>query len=277
MKEDIEVFLIEKGYSIATQETYRRILLDLISIPDLEQIGAAALLAHFDRPTWGNSIQYVSVSASRQFLAWRFGHNHPALSARVKRKKSKIQRSLDSEKLLTLLASFDPHTAKGRRDLAIVSVAVDARLRVSELSRLCFSDVDLETCTLQVIVKGGEWGERAFSEETANIILAYLSYRQPKPGVDRLFLSTQGLTKGSGMTVNGLKATVRRWGEKLGFRISPHDFCRTFALQTTKNNAPTRVVQVGGGWKGIDMVVHYTRGLELDAIRPYLPIKNLLG
>ena len=35
MKEDIEVFLIEKGYSIATQETYRRILLDLISIPDL--------------------------------------------------------------------------------------------------------------------------------------------------------------------------------------------------------------------------------------------------
>jgi hypothetical protein len=92
-----------------------------------------------------------------------------------------------------------------------------------------------------------------------------------------LFLSTQGLTKGSGMTVNGLKATVRRWGEKLGFRISPHDFCRTFALQTTKNKAPTRVVQVGGGWKGIDMVVHYTRGLELDAIRPYLPIKNLLG
>lgn len=277
MENDIENFLIEKGYSAATRETYRRILLDLNSAPDLYSMSAATLIKYFERPTWGNSIRYISVTASRQFLAWRFGNNHPALSARVKRRKSKVQRSLDAERLLTLLASFESYTEKGRRDLAIVSVAVDTRLRVSELSRLRLRDIDLDTCTLQVIVKGGEWGERAFSQETANIILAYLPYRKPKSGVEQLFLSTQGPTKRCGMTVNGLKATVRRWGESLGFKISPHDFCRTFALQTTKNKAPTRVVQVGGGWKGIDMVVHYTRGLEIDEIRPYLPIKHLLG
>jgi len=273
---DIDRFFIERGFSRATQATYRRVLGDLVSVPDLERLDAVGLLSFYDRPHWGNSMRYVAVSASRSFLRWRYGAGHPALSARIKRRRPKRQRSLSESQLVALLSSFDTSTPKGARDLAIASLAVDARLRVSELARLRLSDVDLRLCSLQVVVKGGEWGDGVFSPATANIISAWVARRKPTGEDDHLFLSTQGMTKGRGLTVNGIKTTVRRWGEAVGFKLSPHDFCRTFAILSTQNGAPSRVVQAAGRWANIEMVEHYTRNLEQEAIRPYLPIERLL-
>jgi len=274
---NVEKFLIEGGYSKATQETYRRFLDDLVSIPDLQNLDAVGLLNFFDRPQWGNSMRYVAVSASRSFLRWRYGSQHSALSARIKRRKAKRQRSLTAEQLSLLLVSFDTSTQKGARDLAIASLAVEARLRVSELARLKLSNIDLEAGTLQVVVKGGEWGDGVFSPTVANIISAYLARRKPKDGDDHLFLSVQKPHAGRGMKVTGIKALVRRWGERVGFKISPHDFCRTFAVLSTENGAPSRVVQKAGRWANIDMVVRYTENIEQEAIRPYLPVERLLG
>ena len=51
---------------------------------------------------------------------------------------------------------------------------------------------------------------------------------------------------------------------------------RTFATLATENGAPTRVVQVAGGWKSLRMVERYTQALKQDAIKPFSPVDRLM-
>lgn len=273
MREDVERFLASDAYSDTTRESYRRVLLSLVELPTLAELDAVGLLEFVNRPTWGNSQQYVAMCACKRFLRWRFGIHHPALSARIKRVRSKRQRRLDTDQTLRLLLSFDPSTPKGSRDLALTALALDTGLRVSELCRLRLADVDLDSCSLQVIVKGGQWGYGVFSPDTAACIRGWLAFYCPAPGVESLFVSTR---TGRPLTREGLQTIMKRWGERLGFRLSPHDLRRTFATLTTLNGAPTRIVQIAGRWQSIEMVELYTRDLDPAAITPYLPVSRLL-
>ena len=275
----IERFLIEQGYSKETKDKYRRVLLELIdTVEDLSALDAVDLLAFVDRAEWGNSAQYVALAGCKAFLRWRYGAYHPALQARLRREKSKRQRRLSADQALRLLSSFDPSTPKGSRDLAIASLALDTGLRVSELCRVTIANTDLTRLQLQVIIKGGEWGGAVFSQQTAFYLSAWLDRRRAfaRADVETVFVSVGGTTVGKALTRSGLQLTVKRWGESIGIRLSPHDFRRTFAVLTTQNGAPSRVVQIAGRWSDIEKVELYTRELEQSAITPYLPVSNLL-
>jgi len=266
----VDEFLASRPYSQATKDTYRRALLLLIQLDRLEQISAAELLRFADRNGWGNSQQYVAVCACRAFLSWRFGAMHPGLGVRIKRIRPRRQRVLSAQRVLDLLVIFDRTTVKGLRDLAICALAIDTGLRLAELCRLRITDVDLQQRSLQVIIKGGQWGMGVFSEQTAIYIAEWLAVR--KGQAETVFASTRTWRP---LTREGLKVTVRRWGEQAGFKLSAHDLRRTFATLSTIFGAPSRVVQVAGRWSDLAMVEHYTAGITAEAIRPYLPMARL--
>jgi integrase/recombinase XerD len=266
---DVERFLASQPYSATTRETYHRVLILLVQL-DLDQLGPVELLQFVNRPGWGNSQQYVALCACRKFLAWRFGLDHQALCARIKRVRSKRQRVLTAARALDLLTIFDRTTVKGLRDLAICALALDTGLRLAELCRLKVSDVDLQQRSLQVIVKGGQWGMGVFSAQTALYIAEWLAVR--KGGALTVFASTRTWRP---LTREGLKVTVRRWGEVAGFKLSPHDLRRTFATLSTIFGAPSRVVQVAGRWSDLAMVEHYTAEITAQEIQPYLPVAHL--
>ena len=272
MNNDLENFLASHPYALATRDTYRRCLSPLVDLPDLEHLSASGLLGFVQARPVGNSQQYVTVCAARRFLAWRYGPLHPALSARIKRYRPRRQRTLTAKLALDLLASFDPRMPKGARDLALAAVALDTGLRCSELCRLKLSDVDLAARSLQVIVKGGQWGIGIFSPETAQYIREWISIREAAAGVGELFVS---VTTGKGLTRNGLKCIVRYWGNSIGVKLSPHDLRRSFATLTTIFGAPSRVVQSAGRWSDISMVERYTQALDPNTISPYLPVHRL--
>jgi integrase len=69
---------------------------------------------------------------------------------------------------------------------------------------------------------------------------------------------------------------VRRWGEKLGFRLSPHDLRRTFTTLSLKNGAPSRLVQVAGRWSSIEMVERYSQAITPGEYDDYFPTSKLL-
>ncbi len=265
-------FLASSGYAETTREIYRRVLVLLVQIPALSELSAAGLIKFLTRPEWGNSQRYVYLCACRKFLIWAFGAKHPALSARIKRIQPRLQRVLTIPLALKLLASFNPHEAKGSRDLAIAALALDTGLRLAELCRLEISNIDLEQRTLQVIVKGGQWGSAVFSPETAQYVREWLCFRRAKPEVDALFVSTRS---GLPLTREGLQTIVKKWGARLGIKLSPHDLRRSMATLATVFGAPTRAVQVAGRWSNIEMVEHYTRSLDQSAIQPYLPVSRL--
>jgi integrase len=272
MNTDIENFLASHEYAPSTRATYARLLTALITdIPDLSNISASDLVQWVTRPQWGGSHRYVALTASKSFIRWRYGSAHPALIARTKRTSSgHKQRSLTKDQVNKLLASFDRYTVKGARDLAIAALAIDSGLRVSELCNLRDDDTDTQECACYVTIKGGSAGRGCFTPQTAAHIDHWRAMRGHK--TDNLFTSTRS---GKKLTREGLQTIVKKWGAALGYKLSPHDFRRTMTRHEIKNGAPTRTVQLAGRWANIDMVELYSRDLEQDDIRPYLPLNNL--
>jgi len=268
---DVERFLASQPYAVTTRETYRRVLILLIQL-DLAQLGPVELLRFVDCKGWGNSQQYVALCACRKFLAWHFGSDHQALCARIKRIRPRRQRVLSAKCALDLLASFDTSNAKGARDLAIAALALDTGLRCSELCRLRLADVELDQQSLQVIVKGGQWGMAVYSPQTEQYLREWLAFRRAAQGVGTVFVSTHG---GKALTREGLQTIVKKWGVRLGFKLSPHDLRRSFATLATIFGAPTRMVQIAGRWNNIEMVEYYTQSLDPAMIAPFLPVARL--
>lgn len=274
MQNEVENFLASHAYSDATHAAYKRVLIELAQM-DTAAWSTSRLLQFVKRDTWGNSWQCTALYACRKFLRWKHGNQHPALTAKIKRIKPKPQRSMNYDQVLQLLASFDTYTSIGARDQALLAIAIDTGFRVAELARIQLRDIDRAGRTIQCIVKGGQWGYGIYSPETAAIVERWLAYRTPRDGVNNLFISLKkGAHYGSALSVDGIKTIFKRWGKKCGFPLSPHDARRTFARLSTRNGAPTRLLQIAGRWHDIKQVERYTQGIEAAAITPYLPMHN---
>ena len=273
MNREIENFLSSFKFAKSTKESYRRVLEQLIIIPDLDRLDAAGLVEFLDKPGWGNSQQNVALFCARKFLRWRYGNFHPALHATIPHIEPVPRRVLSEIQALQVLASFNSLSAGGSRDLAIVAFGLDTGFRRGELCSMQLGDVDFYANTAKALCKGGQWGYGAFSAETAAILQAWLSYRKPADGVGRLFVS---LKTGKALTGNGMECVFKRLSKVVGYQISPHDLRSSYATLSAIFGASSRAGQIGGRWKTQEEYEHYTATLQLDIIRPYLPVKNLL-
>jgi integrase len=269
---EIENFLSSHPYAGSTKESYRRILNQLVTIPDLDRLDATGLIEFINRPGWGNSQQNVAIFCAQKFLKWRYGSIHPALQASIPRIKSKPRRSLTKDTALQLLASFNPYKFTGARDLAIAAFGLDTGFRREELCSMQLRDLDIANLKAITLCKGGQYKYGAISPETAHIIESWLQFRKPADGVGNLFVVR---ISGDPISSNGMASIFKRWSKTIGFKISPHDLRSSFATLATIYGAPSRTVQVAGRWSSSEMVEHYTGNLQLEAIQPYLPMHNL--
>jgi len=272
MNIEIEEFLASHLYAESTKKKYRANLPRLLAVPDLEKLSAAGILLLINKPEWGNTQQAFTLYSYQKFLRWKFGSLHPALNAKFKRIKPKPRRSLDPDKALQLLASFDTYTPIGARDLALAAYGLDTGYRREELCNTLIPDINFSTNTVIALCKGGQWKYGAFSPETAHLIQNWLQVRRPATGVDNLFVNTRS---GRALTGDGMGCIFKAWSVKLGFQISPHDLRSSFATLSTIYGAPSRTVQLAERWSSIEMVEHYTGNLQLEIIRPHLPMHNL--
>lgn len=272
----IEQFVNTSGYASSTSDFYKRIL-DWIcqDVGDLEGLTASRLRTWLDSRHWSNSTQWSALCVVRAFLRWRYGAGHPALTLRIKRLESPPQRVLKLDQVKCLLWSFDTSGAKGRRDLAMCALLLDSGLRAAEVCRLEMSCLDLIERRLQVRVKGGRIQEAVYSEYTASCLLRWFGDRESlvKLGVVSVFVGVGGSLPGRGMTTGGLRAEMRKWAVRAGLKaLSPHDLRRTFATQSIRLGAPSRIVQIAGRWKDLAMVERYTRSLEASDFDRWFPV-----
>ena len=272
---DIEEFLAAHPYADSTKRTYRDVIPRVLTaLSDPARASAAEMLQAVQATGWGNARQCLALNATRKYLAWTFGSQHPAKNAKLKRTQGKLQRTVTPKLMLNLMATFDRYTAKGARDLALCALMLDTGLRESEICNIQLANVDLEHRTLQVIVKGGQWESAIYSAETAAHIAHWLKFRVIQDGKNALFTSTRQRL-GKPLCPSGLQSIVKEWGKFLNVKLSPHDFRRGMAVTATMNGAPELLVMLNGRWKSTDMVRRYTRGLKLEAMRNYLPLEGL--
>lgn len=272
MNRIVENFLSSHPYAAKTKESYRRILAEVVNLPDLHALDAAQLIQFINRPGWGNSQQSVALHCIKKFLRWKYGSLHPALAACIKRIEPPPRRSLNPDQALQVLASFDTYTPAGARDQAIVALGLDTGFRREELCSMQLENIDFYNNTARTLCKGGQWGIGAFTDETAQILQRWLNFRKPADGVGNLFVS---IYNGKAISGYGMASIFKRLSKRIGFQISPHDLRSSFATLATFYGAPSRSLQVAGRWRSPQMVEHYTGNLQIDAVRPFLAMANL--
>lgn len=293
MREEIERFLTTQSirWSPNTSRQYRIYLLDLEKWCQekglaLEILRTSDLITWLDSHRgWGGSSRYTSSLAVRTFFRFAMGQAHsPAEQFKVRRPRAAPQRTLSEQEVTSLLASLDTCTDRGYRNLAIIVTMLDCGLRASELCTLMTDHVDLEQRSLIVRVKGGSWGCRVFSDYTASVLSTWWCVRNQlaRPDCDRLFISLGGrrdghTAAGGPLTRDGLRAIFRVLASNAQIRtFSPHALRRSFATLSIRAGAPSRLVQLQGGWSDLSMVERYSQALTAEDFAPYSPVAHII-
>lgn len=285
----IENFLQEGNYSPATKESYRYALKRVAKWLEqnnltFDDMTLAIYRRFINANNWAGNSQRMYGASLRAFYKWLGKPDHPIFTERLPRDTAAPGRVLDLNQLRDLLASFDTTTVIGWRNLAMVALMAETGLRATEICRLEVQNVDLQQnrFTAQVKGKKGEkrYREGVFSHDVARFLAMWMGERAniAKKGVKFLFVSIGGTRHGTQMTRGGLRAIFRRFGEQAQIgKLSPHDMRRTMALLLTEEGAPTRLVQVLGGWEDIRLVERYTARLQAKQIDRYSMLKSVSG
>lgn len=166
------------------------------------------------------------------------------------------------DELELLLTQPDTSTAVGKRDYAMMILALQSGLRACDIIRLTFDCIDWRMREIRVIQhKTGQPLITPLAAESGNAIADYLLNGRPKSVLPQLFLCHTG-------TIRPLKSRsasgiVSRYMKKAGIISAHHgfhSFRRTFATQLLQNEVPLELIQ--------QMLGH----TSMDSAKPYLSI-----
>jgi integrase/recombinase XerD len=171
-----------------------------LSLCDIDAPAVTAFLQHLQDDR-GNSVRTrnARLAAVHSFFSYAALRHpeHGALIQRVlaipgKRRDRTIVTYLTAEESDAMLSACDQETRTGRRDHAMLALAVQAGLRVSELTSLTCSDIRIQTgphvhCT----GKGRKERDTPLLPGVVRILRAWLAERGGQPG-DPLFPGPSG-------------------------------------------------------------------------------------
>ena len=244
------------------------------------------------RDDWQPATVRTAVVALRSFLRFcaeeEITERDLSNVLKVPSTPERIQRAVDADEITALLdAAAIPPTrgltepqalATAARNCALVALMFDTILRAAETVSIDIANVDQHHQFVTVIGKGNKQRRAGYGETTSVLLTQWLDHR-PHVATDStaLFVAVGGPNPGARLTTNGLRVILRKLADRAEVDpLSPHAFRRGGATEMLINNAPTRVVQLHGGWNRINQVETYSR--QLDAVtemRKYSPMKNV--
>jgi integrase/recombinase XerD len=171
-----------------------------LDIADLDAPLIAAFLDHLEHGR-GNSPRTRNnrLAAIRSLFAWA-ALRHPEHAATIQRvlaiTPKRFQRNLvtylTSDETDALAAACDKRTWTGRRDHALIVLAAQAGLRISELAALTVGDIVLGTgAHVHTVGKGRKERRTPLLPATTAVLRAWVAERQGAPG-DPLFPTSTG-------------------------------------------------------------------------------------
>jgi integrase/recombinase XerD len=170
-----------------------------LSLMDLDTPFIVRFLTHLEKKRRNTistrNARLAAVHSFFRYLAFR-EPAHAALIQRVlaiphKRAEKKLVAFLTRPEFEALLAAPDQATPLGRRDYALLLLAIQTGLRVSEITALTLEDVHLERGAAHVRCRGKGRKERItpLTAQTVKALRAYLRDRHGTPPTSSLFLS----------------------------------------------------------------------------------------
>lgn len=177
------------------------------------------------------------------------------------RPERKLPDVLTVEEIGSLISSIDMSRKEGVRNRAMLEVLYSCGLRVSELTSLKISRVDLIDGLIRVVGKGNKERIVPIGNQACDAIDDYLShYRaeiKPSHGYeDFLFMGKKGVE----LTRQMVFTLIKRSAVTAGIRkkVSPHTFRHSFATHLIEAGADLRAVQEMLGHAQITTTEIYT-------------------
>jgi len=278
MKSKLNKFLrylqIEKGFSQGTVEAYQ---LDIEKgvIPFLHQRGKFEvgevtkddIRAYLDYQATvrdnSNATRARKLAAIKSFFNYLVENDglevNPAASIRSPRIPEKEPVYLTDEESIYLLTTI---TRQARpkvreRDLAIVVLSLHTGLRVSELTNLKLTNVDLKRGQIKITRKGNKEQYLHLNGETVNTLARYLANR-PEGKNGRFFVGTNG----GNLDRTHIYGVVRRYLSLAGINKSkhgPHLLRHTFCTRLHQKGVGPFVIKDLAGHKSLNTTMRYIK------------------
>jgi len=159
-----------------------------------------------------------------------------------------------------LIDAPDRSQPEGLRDAAMLELLYGAGLRVSELTRLAMTGINLEAGFVRVFGKGSKERVVPVGRMALSAIQAYLDRSRPLLLKNRSSADLFVTRRGSAMTRQSFWNLVGRYGRlaKLKKKITPHSLRHSFATHLLEGGADLRAVQMMLGHADISTTQIYT-------------------
>ncbi|MEM1247597.1 MAG: tyrosine recombinase XerC [Acidobacteriota bacterium] len=275
---------LERGVSPHTLRAYRRDLetfLDFLaeqapeaaeSPRSIDALHLRAFLAQRHRDGLARSSQARLLSSLRAFFRYAEAEDQieasPAEGLPTPKAPKTLPRHLRPGEIERLLeAPHERDDALGRRDVVILELLYAAGLRVSELTGLDWSDVDLEAGTVRVVGKGGKERMVPFGAPAKKALDAWridgatldAGQEEGRP----LLLNHRG----GRLTSRSVRRVIDHWVgvAAVAAGVHPHTLRHTFATHLLENGADLRSIQELLGHSSLSTTQRYTH-VDVDRL-----------
>ncbi len=279
MEESLAEFLrylsLERNASAHTVKSYREDLVQALdffrgrlSVKTLEppQLTTRLFRAYL---AWLHEQGYAKTTMARRVAAVRSWcrfmcrqgilKSNPADGLRAPRQDKKLPHFLSEEDLTRLLAAPPADTLLGLRDRAILETLYSAGLRVSELTGLNLSDIDLDSGLATVRGKGKRERLSLLGSQAMEALKRWLAEREsvtPRAAQTAVYLNKRGTR----LTSRSVGRLLGKYLAQAGLdpRASPHTLRHSFATHMLDRGADIRSVQELLGHRSLANTQIYT-------------------
>ena len=154
--------------------------------------------------------------------------------------------------------------AGSARNRAVVLLLLDTGLRGAELCNLAGRDIDMQSGAVHVRMGKGRKNRTVYAGAHARRALARYFAERGTPGPDdAVFLARTG----NALTYGALSQMLQYLGQRAGFRVTAHNFRRTFATEALRNGWDVYTLRDAMGHEDITVLRHYVRIAGSDVER----------
>ncbi len=179
-----------------------------------------------------------------------------------------IPRAITVDQVSQLLASIDRHTATGRRDYAIILLFARLGIRSSEVAFLELEDINWNTGTVNVRMKGSQRNELPMPFDVGKAIAEYLRDGRPFSTSRRVFLRTRAPSNGL-RGASSVSSIVCRSLKRAGIKAptyGAHQFRHGLATDMLRQGASLSEIGDVLGHRNPQTTMIYTK-VDLEALR----------
>ena len=172
--------------------------------------------------------------------------------------EKKIPEFLTLEEVSSLL-NFEVNNEFEARNKAILELLYSSGLRISELTSLELSNIDLDDCLVRVMGKGSKERIVPLGDYAIDALKEYIYFYRPmlnKNNSSYVFLNNRGGVLSRQFIFKVIKEECIKKGIRKN--VSPHTLRHTFATHLLKNGADLRIIQELLGHENLSTTQIYT-------------------